>query len=336
MLGALRKGGTRKVPLDLVGIDMATTGAKVVRIRKQAGTMTVVGCGLLPPIPVGEGAENAHVVLPKALLTNYAALAVTAERSVIRVVSLPGHMETGDQAEAQLRDHIGLDNKYRISFVAAGPTKTKNESRFFAVAIPEEDARNYLAPVAVGAPAPYSMEISGVAAMSACLMTSQQSMDSVCIIDCGARVSTMAIFHKANLILARKLDIGGDAVVQKVQKQLGVDEETSRSIVTEGAFDVSKSVREVIDPFLRQLTISRDFAERHENCKIGATFVSGGMSLSPYWVQEIQKAIGTDVLAWNPFEGLALAPGAYPEELKGQECRFAAAVGAALGVLNAS
>jgi type IV pilus assembly protein PilM len=332
----LKESARRKVPQDLVALDIATTGLKVVRMRKAGGAITVTGCAILPPLATAEDGSRSPVILPKPLLANYAAVAFTAERSVIRVVSLPGHLEAGPQAEAPLRDHIGLDNKYRISFIPAGPTKTKNESRFFAVAIPEEDAAGCLAHVAAGAPAPYSLEVSGVAAASACLMipVAQQSHDSLCVIDCGARISTMSIFHKGNLILARKLETGGDAVVQKVQKQLGVDAETARSIVTEGSFDVSKSVREVIEPFLRQLTISRDFAERHENCKIAATYVSGGMSLSSYWVQEIQKAIGTDVLAWDPFSGLTLPPGAYPDEWQGQQCRFAAAVGAGLGVLQ--
>lgn len=336
MIGLLKKKNARKIPQDLVAVDIGTTGLKVVRIRKTAGEFTVTGCAILPPFEDSEHEAPRRLILPKAFLTNYAALAITAERSVIRVVSLPGHLEAGPQAEAQLRDHVGLDNKYRIASIPAGPTKTKNESRFFAVALHEEDAAACLARVPVGPPAPYSMEVAGVAAMSACLMVpvAQQHAESICVIDSGARVSTMAIFHKGNLILARKLDIGGDAVIQKVQKQLGVDAETARSIVSEGAFDVSKSVREVIDPFLRQLTISRDFAERHENCKIGVTYVSGGMSLSPYWVQEIQKAIGTDVLAWDPFAGMTLAPGAYPDELQGQQCRFAAAMGAALGVLQ--
>ena len=72
----------------------------------------------------------------------------------------------------------------------------------------------------------------------------------------------MVFVNKGAIILARKLDVGGDAVVDRVQKHLGVEREMAESIMSEGAIDISQSVREVIDPFLRQMMISRDFVER--------------------------------------------------------------------------
>ena len=52
------------------------------------------------------------------------------------------------------------------------------------------------------------------------------------------------------------------------------------------------------------------------------------------WGQEIEAATGQKPVLWNPFEGIQLQPGAYPERLKGQEARFAAALGAALSMLG--
>ena len=97
--------------------------------------------------------------------------------------------------------------------------------------------------------------------------------------------------------------------------------------------DISQSVHELASPFLRQLSISRDFVERQENCKISRAYLSGGMAMIWNWVKELREAMGLEVQTWDPFQGLALAPGAYPEALAGQQPRFAAAVGAALGVL---
>ena len=206
------------------------------------------------------------------------------------------------------------------------------------VAVPEADAQAVLSHVAVGAPAPYAMELSGLAALNACLSGpgAQHAQEAVCIIECGSRVSFMAIFNKGALILARKIDVGGESIAAHVQKQLGLDSETAQSILAEGAIDISQAVREVIDPFLRQLTISRDFVEREENCRIKTAYISGGMALSTYWTNEIKRATGMDVQSWNPFDQLTLAPGALPERLEGQQPRFASAIGAALGILRES
>ena len=336
MATATNKGSAKKTPSDLLAFDLGAWATKVIRLKRVGENTTVTGVAVLPAATSGQEAP-APSMLSKAMLANYAALAFSGERAIVRVVSLPGHVEEGPELERRIRDHLSLDAQYRVSFIPSAGGK-KTETRLLTVAVPEADVQAVLGAYAVGAPAPYSLEISGLAALNACLAgpASQHPQEPLCLMDCGARCSVMAIANKGVLVLARKLDVGGDSIVQHVQKQLGVDEQTARSILSEGAIDISQSVREVMDPFLRQLTISRDFVEREENCRVSVAYLSGGMSLSSYWVGEIRKATNMDVRAWNPFDGLILAPGALPPELEGQQCRFAAAVGAALGVLRSS
>ena len=132
----------------------------------------------------------------------------------------------------------------------------------------------------------------------------------------------------------RTLDLGGETLVERLQTQWGLDRETALGALGQGAtIDISQSVHELAGPFLRQLSISRDFVERQENCKINHAYLSGGMALIWNWLTELRNATGLDVQPWNPFQGMTLAPGAYPAALAGQETRFTAAVGAALGVL---
>ena len=54
----------------------------------------------------------------------------------------------------------------------------------------------------------------------------------------------------------------------------------------------------------------------------------------PYWRQLIEKTVNKDVALWNPLNNLYLVPGGWPDALKGHEVRFAAAIGAAIGVLE--
>jgi Tfp pilus assembly PilM family ATPase len=330
------KAPKKKSPQDLVAVDMASSGLKVVHLKKQGDTITVLGADIFPALNNAPEGEARKLDLPKPLMSHYAALAFTGEHAIVRVVSLPGHVEAGPQAEQQVRETLGLDAQYRVAFTTTASSRGKQETKLLTVAVPEADAQAVLAHVSEGAPAPYSLELAGLSALNACLRgpASQHAAEAVCIIECGARVSYMAIFNKGSLILARKIDVGGESIAAHVQKQLGLDAETAQSILSEGAIDISQAVREVIEPFLRQLTISRDFVEREENCRIRKTYISGGMSLSTYWTNEIRRATGMEVVSWNPFEMLTVAPGALPERLEGQQPRFAAAIGAALGVLS--
>ena len=338
MLPSFKKNTSRKTLQDLVALDIGTSGLKVVRIKRLNGVLTVVGVDILPApkLEAIDPQKPVKLQLPQNLLANYTALALPGEKAVVRVVTLPGHTESPADAEKAIRDHVGLGDDFRVASVISPLPKSKNETRLLAVAIPESEAAAVLSLVSAGAPAPYSLEVAGVSALNAALMgpVSSHPNDAVVAIDCGAHISMMAVFNKGALVLARKLEVGGFALIQHIQRQFSVDAEMAMSILSQGAIDISGAVKTVIDPFLRQLTISRDFVERQENCRINTAYISGGMSLTDSWTREIAKSTGMTLKTWDPFEGLAMNPGAYPERLNGQQARFAAAIGAALGVLK--
>lgn len=324
-----------------MGVDMGASGMKVVRIRKTDAGMMLMAADVLPAFTLGsaaggDGVQPTVPPFPKTLLTNYAAVAYSTEKSVVRVVTLPGPADSPEDTEKSIRENLGLDSSYRVSF-APTPGKPK-ETKLVTVAIPETDIAALLTAFSSGPPAAYSLEISGVVSLNACLMgpAAAHPGDAICALDCGARTTMMAIFNKGGLVLTRKLDVGGEAVLTSIQKQLGVDRAMAESILSQGAIDVSQSVRSVIEPFLRQVTISRDYVERQENCRISTLYLSGGMSLSASWNDEVMRATGMEARIWNPFENVQIVQGAIPERLQGQEPRFAAAMGAAVGALNAT
>lgn len=328
----------RKSPSELVGIDIATTGVKVIRMKKGKDGIGVVAADILPPLQApSEGAGAVTLGLPKPFLANYTAMAASAAAAVVRILSLPGHGEK-ELGEDQIREQVGLGKEYRIAHIPVSPQRGKGESKILVVGIPEEDAQAVLALVKEGPPAPFSFEVAGLSALTAFLVGpgEQHAQEAVGVIESGARVTYMALFYKNLLSLVRKFDFGTEALVEKVQSQLGVDRETAQGIVSDGSFDISQPVHDVMDPFLRQLLISRDFVERREDCRVTKLYVSGGASLSRYWVSEVQGAVGVEVDCWNPLGGLPVAPGAIPENLAGQETRLTAAVGACLGVWSES
>ena len=91
---------------------------------------------------------------------------------------------------------------------------------------------------------------------------------------------------------------------------------------------------DVMDGFVKQIMVSRDFVERRENCRISKVYVSGGATKSRDWLTELRTALGYDVSLWNPFDAVKVADGMLGENLKDHESRFAAALGAALATLT--
>ena len=327
------KGHQRKSPAELVAVDIGNTGLKVVKVRKSKDGLVVEAADILPSFP--ELTPDTRLALPKNLMANYTALMISGESAVVRILNLPSQdIEQMDME--QLREHVGLGEDFRVGHAVVAPQRGKAEAKVLVVGIPEQQAESVLSLVPYGPPAPFSIEVAGLAALTAFLRGpgTKHAQEAVAVIESGAKVTFMALFNKNVLSLVRKFDFGSETFVARVQQQLGVDRETAMGVVADGSFDISQIAHEVMDPFLRQFSISRDFVERREDSRVADVYLSGGASLSRYWLEEIQGAVGINVHVWNPFENLRLAPDAYPANLEGQQTRFTAAVGACLGVFQ--
>ena len=334
----------KRGPTDVVGIDIGGTATKVVRLRKGADSISVLAAEILPklefPEPVaGEAVQESPAIqLAPKLKAHYACLVVSGSTSVIKLLSFPGALDAA--AESKIIGGIGLDdpNNYRVSYKVIAEGHGKSESKVLAVAMPESEAKLIPAMFPTGLPAPFSLEVAGLATLTAFLHSAGKNGkdEAVGVIDFGAKVSTFGIFNKSQISLIRRFNFGVNTLLDNVQQALGVDRETAQGIVSDGSFDISQSVNEVIEPLVKQLIVSRDFVERRENCHISKIFLSGGLTVSRDSVDEIKSAMGLDIILWNPFDGLTIAPGAIPANLIGQEARFSAAIGAALATFEAT
>jgi Tfp pilus assembly PilM family ATPase len=324
----------RKSPPEIVGLDLGTTGVKAVRMRRGKDGVTVLKAEILPPlVPAEVDPKSGRPPLPRSLLTHYAALALSGAHATVRILGIPGRLESGPDRDVQVREHAGVGEGQRMGYAIMMTPKLRNETRLLVVTLPEEEAQSLLNLFASGSPAPFSLELAGLAAITAFLRGPGHAHEqgTVGLVESGERQTTMALLHHNLPVLVRKFDLGMYSVRERVQQRLGVDAETARGVLADGSFDISQTLHEVVDPFLRQLSLSKEFIERREECQVEKFYVSGGMSLSRFWVSELKQAAGVAVERWNPFDGLKLAPEAMPPALEDQQTRFTAAVGCCLG-----
>lgn len=329
------KKAARKNVSELTGIDFSTSGVKIVRLRRVKGAVTLVGADLLPSVPLGSDA--AELIIPKQLVSNYAALAYTGEAAVIRVIQMacePGAKP--EELEPALRQQLNVDDTHRTGCYVIQQSKGRQESTLLAVAIPKSDFSNIMYQFSSGAPAAYSMELSGLAAFSGYMQQhgAEHAEGAVCLIDSGAHVTSLVFAVRGQPVLAAKFVLGAEVLNKRIEADLGVDGDMARTILAGGSVDISSSVDAVMTPFLRQLSVSRDFVERQSKMRMGHAFISGGPAKASYWTEPISEALGLPCQAWDPLEGLKVSGGVWPEKLENQQHRFASAIGAALGGLS--
>ncbi|MBN2302427.1 MAG: pilus assembly protein PilM [Lentisphaerae bacterium] len=331
----------KRRPTDVIGIDISRSEVRAARIRKNGDSFTLVAVNVLGSIVSPGGSLDqpetlVPLILPSKLKAKYASIALSGKNAVVKILSIPGAFD--DSAIAKVVDNLNLDNpdEYRISYKLVVEGHGRSESRAMGVALPATQVSGVVSLFHTGVPAPFSVEISGLATMSAFLHgpAAAHENDAVGVMDFGEESSTFALFNKNVLALVRRFDVGTSDVLRKVQESLGVDMETAQGIISDGSFDISQSVGEVMDPLVKQLIVSRDFVERRENCHVSKLYVAGGLVVSKDSLDEIRSSMELEVATWNPFDGMNMATDAIPRELVGQEWRFTAAVGACLATFE--
>ena len=348
LLARIKRG-----PVDLLAVDVASTAVKAVRMEKTPEGAVVSDAQILPAVNIepstakatatsesadkeDEEPEVAPMELPKSLVARYVSISVSTDAAVVKLLNIPGNHP--DDVAGDVVNHMGLEDtdKYRIGYKIIGEGSTRNETRVLAMAVPDEIIGRACELFPSGQPAPFSVEASGLAAMTAFMHGPAMEHDegAVGCLDFGARYSYYSMFVDGVLSLIRRFSFGSDILLNRIEEKLGVDRDTAIGVMSDGSFDLSQHISDTQNQFIKQLTISRDFVERRHNCNVQKIFISGGIVNSRAWISEIESALGTEVGSWNPFESVSFKSEELPERLKGQETRFAAAIGTGLATFE--
>jgi len=319
---------------DVLGVDIGVSGTKVVRIKRVNGKAVLFAADLLPVISLVEPVKSMSGALPKSLKARYVALATSNTKALIKMLTFPAN--TDKTIGAHIYELMGINeaSHFRVGYEPIH--ETRSEKRVLAVGLPDSEAHALCGLFPVGIPAPCSIEVSGLSSLTAFLKGPGQKHldDCVAVMDFGAAVTMVSFVSKGMLVMVRKFDFGTTNILKKLQDNLGVDQDVAAGILSDGSFDVSRIIHQAMEQFLQQLIISWDFVERREAVHIEKLYAGGGGMSLRLWAQEMETATGHKPERWNPFDGLVIQPGAIPDKVKGQESRFAGAVGVALGILK--
>ncbi len=327
----LKASRAQQRSVDLVGVDFSTTATKVVRLKKSKDEISLMGIDLLPAVDFSIAARR--VELPRNLAAHHVCLAYSGPSAIVRMVNAPLSGDETTVPDNRLRELLNAKDDYRVSAKLIKKGKGRQDSNFLAAAIPADDVDFLLNMFPAGPPAPASLEVAGLAFIPAFLhaRADEAGRDAVCLIEAGESGSYFAFLNKGVVVLVGRFDSGGARMRGKVAEDLGVDDELAGTIMADRSINISAAVLDVITPFLKQLSISKDFIERHQSCRVSKIYVSGGVSLFSHWTEMVGQYLHTEVIRWDPFENIQCDLELLTDELAQQTPRFAAAVGAAIG-----
>ena len=321
---------------DVVGIDIGTSEVLAVRLNAdRSGRITVAAAEVLPGLDLAARAPAgaATLQLPRNLQSWSAAAAYAFPRATVKLLSMPAN-KIDNAAYADLLG-IARPPESRLGYLADA-SENRNEVPVLAVGVPTDEIDRLIACFPPGKPVLGSVEVAGLAALTTyqqvCAVEDAARCDLV--IDAGDRMTTMSICFKGKPLVIRQFPQGAATVVEQVVKDLGVDAATARDILGVRSIDIRSSVHRVYEACLRQLSIAVDFGERRSGQRLQRVFLSGKLASSTDFQSALRDQTGVNPEVLNPWIQMAAPVGALSALSKGREPEFAAATGAALGVLE--
>jgi len=314
-------------PANLLGLDFGSSGIKAVRIKKIKEDVHLVAADILPATDLH---HPERPDIPKPLSAYYASLCATIDDSIVRVFNQS--LKEEDSVEEVTRENLSVPADHRVAFKVLDRQTGRRESSVLGTAMANDAVQHLLEIFASGAPALHSLEIAGLSAFSAFWMGGDRPRqdETICLIEAGARYTYVGFFHKNRLLLVNRFAVGAETLSEQVQQDLGVDADMARTVLSGGSVDISGPVRAALGPFLKQLSIYREFIERQHKTRLTSVHLSGGLASSPDWRNALRELLDLEPEIWNPFDRLIVPDELDLEPFKGQEGRFAAALGAAL------
>ncbi len=333
LIDRLKRG---REPKDIVAVDFSQADPKCCRLQQTNEGIQLVAADVIPRSQVEPSADPnsapALISLPKHLLTRHAVLCLPGKNALIKLLSLPGHLDA--DSEAKIREDMGVGTgEFRIGYQVLGHGHGRVETKLVTVALPDTELQHYMSFFSSGWPVPVSLELAGLAAVNAFINGYLEKCpdESIGVVHFEDNVSFFAFLHKKELVLIRKFDFGHDHVLAAIQSRLNVNRETALNVASDQSFDITQMIKEVCDPFIRQIVISKHFVERRENCRVTRIFIPGTAPASHRLAQEIRVASEGEVEQWDPLKAVVIAPDAVSPKLSGQYSLLAASIGAGIG-----
>lgn len=330
---------SRNARSDVLGIDVGTSATKIVRLKRTGERLALVAAelrpALQPPTANDLTFKSQPLVLDRVLKGVHAAFAISTKDAILKLLTVPGSAEKA--TELNFADMLGLPEgvDYRTSHRLLD-REGRADTHVLATALPESQVKWLCSLLPTGLPVPAVVEVAGLAALT-CYLNGpgvEHRDESVMVVDFGAETTTMGILYRGRPAVLRQFGVGSNGVVRQVRQGLGIDDETARGILDDGSVNARAAVHAVLEPFLRQASISRDFSERRFNSRVQRLAVTGGFTANADWCAEVQATLGLVPEPWSPWGMVEVAPEAVSESTARMELRFASAMGAALGALE--
>lgn len=332
---------------DYFGLDIGTTGIRMVQLKAGAAAPTLMTYGLMatPRDLISSEAETDRTQLAEIIArlkgearitTNEVVTSIPSVHTFTTVIKTP-RLNEGELAKAinlQAEQYIPMPiAEAKLDWHIINPASGENEMTVLLVAAQKNVVDKYLSIVEAAGLNLHALEINALALGRSVVSNPELP---VAVVDFGNLSTEITILWGRVPYLVRSINIGNASFVRSVAQGLNVDEEQATQFlqkfgVTQTKLEgqVLKAVKGSLDSVMSEISKSiKFFASQNPDVALEKVILTGRPTALPEMPSYVANALNLPVEIANPWMNVSY-PAQQQEALMSQSLQFAVAVGLA-------
>ncbi|MBI3983861.1 type IV pilus assembly protein PilM [Candidatus Microgenomates bacterium] len=337
-----------KTDSELLGIDIGTTGIRLVQVKHGGAEARLVTYGTVPleSSVLQSDAEIDKQAVVAAIRKLVADSKATAKNAVVglptskvfaSLVALPkmSPTELAKSIQYQAEQHVPMAlDQVKLDWMVVGESSDGKQQEVMLVAAPNSLAERYLA----------IMEASGLDvvaiepdAIALCRALTNPSDQAVVVLDVGSNSTDLVMVQQGNPKLIRSIPVGGETFVKATAQNLNLEPDQAFQFVYKFGLaqskmegQVQKALKASVDNLVSELDKSiQFFLNRYKDNRVVKVVLTGKASVVPDLPLYIANGVNLPVEIGNSWIKI-MTPADLQTQLMELSNQFAVACGLAL------
>ncbi|MEX0749099.1 MAG: type IV pilus assembly protein PilM [Candidatus Saccharimonadales bacterium] len=332
---------------DYFGLDIGTTGIRMVQLKAGAGAPALVAYGAMaaPADLISSDSEIDHDRIAAVIRqlkdetqikTNEVVTAIPSAHAFTTVITTPklSESELAKSIQLQADQYIPMPvSEAKLDWHIIDPNKSETEMSVLLVAAPKNVVDKYLSVVEKAGLNLHALEINALATGRSVISVTEVP---VAVVDFGNTSTEITVIWQRVPHLVRSVNIGGATLVRSVAQNLNIDEEQASQFlqkfgVTQTKLEgqVLKAVKGSLDSVMSEISKSiKFFTSQNAGVALEKVVLTGGPTALPEMPSYVANTLNLPVEIANPWMNVSY-PAAQQDMLMGKSLQFAVAVGLA-------
>lgn len=321
-----------------VGIDIGTSSIKLIELQDKKGKLELLKCAASAITGKDVKTSLKDLLAFSKLSAKRANISLSGPSVIVRYIEMPpmNKEELRSAIKFEGGKYIPFDIKDAIMDSAVlGKSLSGAANRVLLVAAKKDRVNERMEMFKDIGLDIASIDVDAMAIFNSFhrlgMETKQESVYAM--VNIGARFSNVNIVSGGCPCFTRDVIWGGADLTNKIKELPGLSHDEAEALKRspgERKTEIAGAITPALEKFISEVRMSFDYFETQFGKNVERVYISGGTAYLFNMQDFLKEDLGTEIVLWNPLEGVKILDESVDKSLAGCPAQFAVAMGLAL------